>query len=920
MRNLKRALSLALASVMLLGMMVIGTSAATFTDADEIVNTEAATITAGLGLFAGSEGKFNPAGTVTRAQMATVIVKMLYGSEINADSYKGSGKFSDVASFEGGWAEGYINLCANLGIVGGYGDGTFKPGQYLTTAEAVTMLLNALKVDAGAGTWPLTVMAAAEKIDLYKDMLTAKPTTNEALTRDQLSVLVWNGLNYSADEKIGYTVDGVTYSDYMEAFLAAGGTLGGQQPNKTITIAKPDTLADSVFGLKKVEGILTGNTATGEDYTVVGGEEYNVETGLELIGHKVTVYFESEVKSDKEPGIAYAVVDQNKTVVVAQPEGGIDSRSEYRAAFGSKAIITTDDQQQNIVTTYRNYALVPANTTNIGNVDVNTVNGTYTVPNGTYVIDEDTNTVIAYHAPAITEVSIVDKIVTTAGKESIKISGINGNNALTNTEDDDVVVEYDGIAEEDLVAVTKQGALYIVTKLDTVNGIVTAQSSHKDNGATILTIGGTKYTFFAVAGGQDDTSKILTNEIDVDFTDKALFNKEHTFYLTNGKLVGYSAVAGSADVSDVIYVVEVYDVDTKDAYGKETTYWYAQGVDMNGKEVNILIDVIKDNASVLEADDQNDNDQAIDKVLAQNATGFYTFEKCGETEGNKYGIMTGALVGAEQDAELTQVDVVYVQDSDLNKITADSKRINVENNEIAYLSAGTKLIKVIGSGATIETALSESVKYTVKNSQTEAAYALVSVDDNNNMTVEVIVAASTESISTAEDIIFVTADQTNWVSATAEGKIFEVYNAKTGELIELTIDGNSINAGFYEYSYDETDKLHSIGDQVGVNNGYYTAASFEKEYNGMITFKYVDDQQQNVTVADWDASKAIIVDIRDEDEIDASDWAKIESLSDMVYTEKANGGNAELTLDIVASEDADDALVYVIYVTDIQAR
>ena len=912
MRNLKRALSLALASVMLLGMMVIGTSAATFTDADEIVNTEAATITAGLGLFAGSEGKFNPAGTVTRAQMATVIVKMLYGSEINADSYKGSGKFSDVASFEGGWAEGYINLCANLGIVGGYGDGTFKPGQYLTTAEAVTMLLNALKVDAGEGTWPLTVMAAAEKIELYKDMLTAKPTTNEALTRDQLSVLVWNGLNYSADEKIGYTVNGVTYSDYMEAFLAAGGTLGGQQPNQTITIAKPDTLADSVFGLKKVEGILTGNTATGEDYTVVGGEEYNVETGLELIGHKVTVYFESEVKSDKDLGVAYAVVDQNKTVVVAQPDGAIDSRSEYRAAFGSKAITVAQN-----VATYRNYNIVAANTTNIGNVDVDTAAGDYTVPNGTYVIDEDTNTVIAYHAPAVTEVSIVDKIVTTAGKESIKISGINNNTALANTEDEDVVVEYDGIAEEDLVAVTKQGALYIVEKLDTVNGIVTAQSANKDNGATILTIGGTKYTFFATANGQDNTNAILTNEIETDFTATALFNKEHTFYLTNGKLVGYSAVAGSANVSDVIFVVNVYAVDTKDAYGQETRYVYAQGVDMDGKEVNVLVDVLKKEGnnfvSVLTADDANDPDQAIDKVLqAGSDNTFYTFEKCGETEGNKYGIMTAIEVGAEQDAELTQVDVAYVQDSDLNKITAASKRINVENNDIAYMSAGAKLIKVIGSGATIETALSESMKYTVKNSQTEAAYALVSVDDNGNMTVEVIVAASTESISTAEDVIFVTSDQTNFVSATAIGKIFEVYNAKTGELIELTIDGSSINAGFYEYSYDETEKLHSIGDQMGTNNGYYAGVSFDKVYNGMIT--------AGNTVVDWDASKAIIVDIRSEDDIDASDWAKIETLNDMVYTEKENGGNAELTLSIVASEDADDALVYVIYVTDIQPK
>ena len=44
MRNLKRALSLALASVMLLGMMVIGASAVSindFTDQDEIVNKEA---------------------------------------------------------------------------------------------------------------------------------------------------------------------------------------------------------------------------------------------------------------------------------------------------------------------------------------------------------------------------------------------------------------------------------------------------------------------------------------------------------------------------------------------------------------------------------------------------------------------------------------------------------------------------------------------------------------------------------------------------------------------------------------------------------------------------------------------------------------------------------------------------------------
>ena len=48
MRNLKRALSLALASVMLLGMMVVGSSAKgidDFTDKAEIVNQDAVAVT-----------------------------------------------------------------------------------------------------------------------------------------------------------------------------------------------------------------------------------------------------------------------------------------------------------------------------------------------------------------------------------------------------------------------------------------------------------------------------------------------------------------------------------------------------------------------------------------------------------------------------------------------------------------------------------------------------------------------------------------------------------------------------------------------------------------------------------------------------------------------------------------------------------
>ena len=74
MRNLKRTLSLALASVMLVGMMSVGASAVNasdFTDADEIVNKDAVSTMTALGIINGKEdgSYFDPTGNVTRAEM-----------------------------------------------------------------------------------------------------------------------------------------------------------------------------------------------------------------------------------------------------------------------------------------------------------------------------------------------------------------------------------------------------------------------------------------------------------------------------------------------------------------------------------------------------------------------------------------------------------------------------------------------------------------------------------------------------------------------------------------------------------------------------------------------------------------------------------------------------------------------------------
>ena len=55
MRNLKRALSLALASVMLLGMMVVGTSAASYADVSSKNNLEAIEVLKMVGIMTGAD-------------------------------------------------------------------------------------------------------------------------------------------------------------------------------------------------------------------------------------------------------------------------------------------------------------------------------------------------------------------------------------------------------------------------------------------------------------------------------------------------------------------------------------------------------------------------------------------------------------------------------------------------------------------------------------------------------------------------------------------------------------------------------------------------------------------------------------------------------------------------------------------------
>ncbi len=85
-----------------------------------------------LGVVKGRSAEFfDPDAPITRAEFS-VICASFDRRQIN-----GSTSFSDLS---GHWAEKSIERAAALGWIAGYSDGTFRPSNYITRAEAMTMI------------------------------------------------------------------------------------------------------------------------------------------------------------------------------------------------------------------------------------------------------------------------------------------------------------------------------------------------------------------------------------------------------------------------------------------------------------------------------------------------------------------------------------------------------------------------------------------------------------------------------------------------------------------------------------------------------------------------------------------------------------------------------------------------------------
>jgi len=107
------------------------------------------------------DGNFRPNAPITRAELTAVMSRFfeLRDSGVSA--------FSDVA--ETHWAIAYINNANNRGWVTGFEDGTFRPNNATTRAEAVTIMNRVLERTPN----PATIDEHLNDIQLFNDLTNA---------------------------------------------------------------------------------------------------------------------------------------------------------------------------------------------------------------------------------------------------------------------------------------------------------------------------------------------------------------------------------------------------------------------------------------------------------------------------------------------------------------------------------------------------------------------------------------------------------------------------------------------------------------------------------------------------------------------------------------------------------------------------
>ncbi len=338
----KRITALAVSLVMLFSIPVLGQK---FSDVEEgTAYGEAIEVLSELGVLSGmGDGTFSPYTGLTRAQFAKIAVSIMGKDD---EAVVTTDAFSDVNSSH--WYSGYVNVVANEGIITGYPDGSFGAEDYITYAQAITILIRLLGYDATdvGHKWPQGYIDKAKVLGITDGI---NFSNNDVITRQEAALIIYRSLfadMNGAGEKLVTRMKADVYEDTvitatknqnasllsnqvqsdkgifttnksMENYLGCEGTLVTDEKGNVITFVEKADISKETY-------TLTGVYASEDSVYVI-----TEEMGTITLNGKMTVYVKgaknvaeslsegvntgSEITLFKENGsLKYAFVDEYK--------------------------------------------------------------------------------------------------------------------------------------------------------------------------------------------------------------------------------------------------------------------------------------------------------------------------------------------------------------------------------------------------------------------------------------------------------------------------------------------------------------------------------------------------------------------------------------------------------------------------------
>ncbi len=269
-------------------------------------------------------GNFRPNDTVSRAEMATIVVRI---SGMESSVIAGETEFDDVP--ESHWASGYIKLASSMGIINGDGDGKFRPDDKVTYNEAVKMLVCVLGYGVKAvevGPWPTGYLVTADDLKINDEVLVQ---TGQA-SRETVAKLVANSLDV----------------DYLEK--------SGFGENTEWTAVSGRTLLSEKLQISKIEEIVTESSVTStvgtgslrEHEVKINDVKYYVgDTDIaKYVGYPVVAYAKLDKKIDKQVStiVHYELDNENVKYIKITGEDIASATSSAIHVYESKESTKTD--------------------------------------------------------------------------------------------------------------------------------------------------------------------------------------------------------------------------------------------------------------------------------------------------------------------------------------------------------------------------------------------------------------------------------------------------------------------------------------------------------------------------------------------------------------------------------------------------